>query len=201
MAEARGGRAAAAALGLVLVLAASACMPLNALEDVWSLNGGTSFVTGEVRSLDARRGRIQVREEHGNRRTHTLRYDTRTRVLYQQRQYPASSLERGDLVRVRTTRDRSGTLWADQIEVRRSIAQQRTAAARVQRLDGVVRQVDTRRGYFTVEQSRSRSVVVYVPQRLNGNDARRFSRLRRGERVRLDVRSVGSNQAQLVRFR
>jgi hypothetical protein len=75
------------------------------------------------------------------------------------------------------------------------------ARHRTTRIDGVVRQVDTRRGYFTLEQSRSRSITVYVQQRLSSSDARRFDRLRRGDRIRAEVRLSGRNRAELVRFR
>jgi hypothetical protein len=71
---------------------------------------------------------------------------------------------------------------------------------RVQRLDGRVQGVDTRRGYFTVTQGNSR-VTVYMPRNARREDIRRFERLRRGEHVRADVRAVSRNQAQLVRFR
>jgi hypothetical protein len=188
---------------LLLAVALPGCAPLNALDDILLPGVGTSVVSGEIRSVDTRRGRIQVREEYGNRRTHTLRYDDRTRITSGQRRYPASSLQRGDEVRVRVSHDRSGTAWAEQVEVRRSVYDSRGTASstRVTRLDGVVRQVDNRRGWFTVEHSRSQTVRVYVPQRVSSNDARRFDRLRRNERVRVEVRSLGRNEAQLVRFR
>lgn len=182
----------------LLTAGATGCAPLNALDGVVSgVNGGT--VTGEVRSVDARRGRLQVREEYGNRRTHTVRLDNRTRITDGQRRIPVSSLRRGDEVRIWLARDRSGNAWAERIDVRRS--QRATAGNRTTRVDGVVRQVDTRRGYFTLEQSRSRSLVVYVPPRLSGSDARRFDRLRRGDRVRAEVRLAGRDRAQLIRFR
>jgi hypothetical protein len=194
----------AAAVALLVAGTATSCAPLSALDEIMLPTGGMNMLSGELRSVDARRGRIQVREDHGNRRTHTLRYDNRTRVIYQGRQQSASHLQRGDIVRVRVSRDRSGTQWADQVEVRnsgRDGRDGRTVSSRVERLDGVVRQVDTRRGYFMVEESRSRTIVVRVPARLSSGDARRFERLRRGERVRVEVRALGRNEVQLVRFR
>jgi hypothetical protein len=188
-----------AVLAGVLLAGVPACASLGALEDIM-LPNGASQLTGEVRSVDTRRGRLQVRDQH-NGRTHNLQYDGRTRVVYRQRQYPASSLERGDMVRVRVSYDRSGNGWADHVEVRESVADRRNANARVQRVDGIVRQVDTRRGVFTVEPNRARPVVVYVPRGISSNDARRFDRLRRGDRVRVDVRPVNNNAAELVRFR
>lgn len=190
------GAAAAAALAL-----APACTALDVMDGVMlPASGSTSMVTGEIRSLDSRNGRMQVREQ-GNNRTQTLRYDSRTRVVHRQRQYPITALERGDVVRVRVSRDRSGSAWADHVEVRESVQERRASNARVERVDGTVRLVDTRRGLFTVEQSRNRTVTVYVPRNMSRDDARRFDRLRRGERVRADVRSVGGGVAELVRFR
>jgi hypothetical protein len=188
-----------AALVGVLLVSAPGCAGLDVLDEVLVPNGA-SQLSGEIRSVDSRRGRLQVRDQH-NGRTHNIQYDGRTRVTYRQRQYPASSLERGDMVRVRISHDRSGNAWADHVEVRESVADRRNTSARVQRVDGVVRQVDTRRGVFTVEPNRARPVVVYVPRGISNSDARRFDRLRRGDRVRVEVRPVNNSTAELVRFR
>jgi hypothetical protein len=151
-------RVGAVALFSAVLVGAPGCVALQALDDVLLPNGATQL-SGEVRSVDTRRGRLQVRDQH-NGRTHNLQYDNRTRIVYRQRQYPASSLERGDMVRVRISHDRSGNAWAEHVEVRESVAERRSSNARVQRLDGVIRQVDTRRGIFTVEPNRARPVVV-----------------------------------------
>lgn len=191
-------------LVLTALLAAGlpACAPVGdiLMGDVggYPSSGRTSIVSGEVRSVDSRRGQLQVRDDRNSRNVN-LRYDNRTRVSSGQRQYPASSLRRGDWVRVNVSYDRSGNAWADRVEVRGNSAGRN--AGRVQRIDGTVRSVDVRRGYFAVDQGRSSTVVVYVPQRLGSSDARRFERLRRGERVRADVRLSGGNTAELVRFR
>jgi hypothetical protein len=185
--------------GLLLVV--PGCTALNALDEVLLPSGnGNALVSGEIRSIDTRRGRLEIRDQNSNR-NQTVQYDTRTRVVYRSRQYPASSLERGDMVRARISYDRSGNAWADLVEVRESAQDRRTSNSRVQRLDGVVRQVDTRRGLFTIEPNRARPVVVHVPRGVSSGDARRFDRLRRGDRIRVDVRPVNSNAAELVRFR
>jgi hypothetical protein len=190
----------AAAVALVAATAGAAgCAPLGALDEVVSPSRNT-VVTGEVRTVDGRRGRLQVRDDRSSR-THTVRYDNRTRVVYQSRQYPVSALERGDLVQMRVSYDRGGEAWADRIEVRRSVRDTRAASSRVQRMEGRVGQVDTRRGYFTLEQGLLSRTVVYVPRRISSSDARRFDRLRRGERVRADVRVLGRGEVELVRFR
>lgn len=192
---------ASLALAGVLMIAAPACAPVGGLlGDSGSYPGGrTAVMNGEIRSVDTRRGQLQIREDRSNR-NHTVRYDNRTRVTYAQRQYPASSLQRGDIVRVSISHDRSGAQWADRVEVRSS-ARNARSDARVQRVDGTVGVIDHRRGYFALHQNRAGTVVVYLPPRLNNNEVRRFDRLRRGDRVRVDVRPSGNNQAELVRFR
>jgi hypothetical protein len=194
-------RSSRARSGLVLAFAAAAiagsCAPMGGLGDI--LVPGSNSLNGEVRSIDTRRNRIDVRQDHGGDRR--VRYDNRTRLFEGQRQYPVSALSRGDRVRIQLSHDRNGTLWADRIDVRSTARGRATTSNRIERVDGVVRVVDNRRGYFTLERNRT-TVVVHVPSRVSSSDRRRFDRLRRNERVRADVRWVGrSNQAELVRFR
>ncbi|HEX6308515.1 MAG TPA: hypothetical protein VFZ69_10030 [Longimicrobiales bacterium] len=188
--------AAAAALTMT-----AACAPLGNLGG--AVGGTGDSLYGEIRSVDTRRGVIQVREQYG--RDYTVRYDGRTRVVYGQRQYPVSALERGDQVQMRIEYDRNNTPWADRIEVRDSRRRAERGDVRtdtrVQRVDGRVYQVDTRRGYFTLDGSYGRSLVVYVPRNVRREDLRRFDRLRRGDRVRVEIRPRGRDQADLVRFR
>lgn len=189
----------AVTLATLLVATVASCTPLDAvLGDAGIPNGRSSIVSGEVRSIDSRRGRIEVRDDRGrNQRVH---YDGRTRVTYQRRQYPVSQLRRGDYVHMQVVYDRSGALWADRIDVRQSTLA-RGGTTRIVRLDGTVGAVDSRRGYFALQRTRSSSVVVHVPSRISRDNARRFQRLRRGDRVRVEVRDLNRNQAELVRFR
>ena len=209
-------------IGLLVGLA-GACAPLESLGGMGDVFGGGTSLYGEVRSVDTRRGRIQVREQYG--RDRTVRYDNRTRVTYQNRQYPVSALERGDEVQMRVAYDRNNTAWAERIEVRSSArrtdrrdrdgdwdddddwddrddrSRRDVWGSRVERLEGRVQGIDVRRGYFTMTESGSR-VLVYMPRNARREDVRRFERLRRGERVRVEVRSRGrGDQAELVRFR
>jgi hypothetical protein len=195
------GRRWVLAAGAGVVALGMACAPLAG--ELGSVLTGNAM-TGEIRSLDTRRSIVRVRDDRGGREE-SVRYDSRTRVVYAQRQYPVSSLRRGDRVRVQLTYDRNGTAWADRIDVRdngRGDTRDRmdTRSNRVQRLDATVREIDHRRGYFTVQENRT-TVIVQVPQRVSRDDARRFDRLRRGNRVRADVRYMTQNRAELVRFR
>ena len=211
---------------LMLTLAAPACAPLSAMEDVIGSTTGTSTVHGEVRSVDTRRSRIQVREQYG--RDYTVRYDSRTQVTYGNRRYPVSALERGDVVSMRVSHDRNDDLRAERIDVResrttrtsrdddwygrerdddrrrrdRDAREERSRRTVIERYDGVVRTVDTRRGIFTLDRARGASLVVHVPRTAGRDEIRRFERLRRNQRVRVEVRVYGSsNQAELIRFR
>jgi hypothetical protein len=188
----RYGRGTVIAALLLGALGAAGCAEL---DGVLARPMGGSVVQGEVRSLDARRARMQVREDRGG--TVTLRYDGGTRVFYRQREYPTSALERGDVVRVRVSHDRSGEAWADRVDVLRS----RASAGRVERLDGRVVRIEPRRGYFTVVRGREAPVVVYVPPTVRREDVRRLDRLRPGDNVRLEVLPLGRAEAELVRFR
>jgi translation initiation factor IF-1 len=196
-----GSVAVALALAVGLLVVAPACAPHSSgLEGVVVPRGRSEVVYGEIRSVDARSRRIQLRGDRG--RDRTVRYDNRTRVVYGSRQFSPSALERGDVVQVRLSYDRGGTAWAERVEVRESVRDRRVVASRrVERVEGTVRRLDLRRGYFTVEPKRARPVVVRVPSRLDRNDARRFERLRPGDRVKVDVRPIDRDAAELVRFR
>lgn len=196
----RGRRAVVVALAAGLVVTA-ACAPLDAMGGGVLAGPGSrdAVLEGEVRSVDPRRSRIEVRDQWN--RGHSLRIDRSTQVVYRQRDYPVTALERGDRVRVRVTHDRNGALWAERIDVRESVRDRGRAAVRTERLNGTVSRVDARRGHFTLQHDRNRSVVVYVPARMSRDDARRFDGLRRGDRVRVEVVGTGRGAVELVRFR
>jgi hypothetical protein len=200
-------RALAGRLGVLAVVGGGmvflgSCSPLGLAEAVVLGAPGAgdhSVVEGQIRSVDLRRSRVEVRDHRDRGRT--LHIDRATRVVYRNQQYPVSALERGDVVRVRVVRDRSGTQWADRIDVRESARERGGSYARAERLSGTVGTVDGRRGYFTLSPGRNQTLVVYVPARLSRDDERRFERLRRGDRVRVDVVPLGRGTAELVRFR
>jgi hypothetical protein len=184
------------------LLLAPACAPLGAMDGVVLGGGGgrnSSFVEGEVRSVDTRRSRMELRD-HRNR-GYTVHFDRRTQVIYRQRQYPVEALERGDVVRARLVRDRNGALWADRVDVWQSVRERGVAYGRTERVSGTVSRVDHRRGHFTMQSGRNQVLIVHVPSRLTRDDARRFERLRRGDRVRVEIRPVGRGAAEFIRFR
>jgi hypothetical protein len=162
--------------------------------------GRASQVQGEVRSIDHRRKQLTIREGFG--RTYTLNYDNRARAIDGRRSYSINALDRGALVRVWISYDRRGTPWVDRLEVRDNMRDSRVAYPRVERLDGTVGSLDSRRNYFTLQEGRGRAaVVVRVPDRLPREELRRFDRIRRGDRVRIEARDLGRNTFELIRFR
>jgi cold shock CspA family protein len=192
------GRRSGTRLALMLVFAvstaATACAATG-LGDI--LVPGGSTLNGEVRSIDTRRNSISIRHDRG--RDERVRYDNRTRLYSGGRQYPVSSLSRGDRVRMQVSQDRRGTVWADRIEVHS--ASRSSRSDRVHRVDGRVRTIDHRRGYFTIEHNRT-TTAIHLSRHVSNADLRRFDRLRRGDRVRADVRGTGrGNSTELVRFR
>jgi hypothetical protein len=189
---------------LLVTLTAALALPACALDGVVAGGGGGggtghAVLDGQVRSVDHRRARLEVRDQWN--RGHTVHLDNRTRVVYRQREIAPSTLDRGDLVRIRASRDRRGALWADRIDVREGGRGGEHVWGRVERLAGTVGRVDARRGRFVLHPGRHQSVVVHLPHRLSRDDARRFQRLRSGDRVRVEVVPVGRGTVELVRFR
>lgn len=173
----------------------------------WDLPGRrSSQLVGEIRSIDARRGRLQVDLAYGG--TRTVYFDRRTKVVGQGRR-SVSSLRRGDDVRIRVAYDRRGTAWADRIEVYRNgwarndrgrWDDRRVVTARRVQWQGTVRSIERRRNYFVLDRGRS-NVVVRIPSTLSRDEARRLDRLRRGDRVRVEVAQLDAGTGVLVRFR
>jgi hypothetical protein len=195
------------------LLAAPGCAPFG--DTGWGPQGPaarSAVIDGQVWAMDGRRGRLQVRS--GSGRTSTLNVDRATRVTYRRRSYPVDALERGDVVRVWVEVDGRGDAWAERVEVRESVRERYDRydddrygyddgqyQNRVERVEGRVGEVNLRNRYFTVEQGSARSLAVYLPQALDRNEYRRVERLRRGDRVRADVRPLSGNEAELVRMR
>lgn len=200
---------AAGFLGIIFVaaLAFAGCHELGHIEGMGDYGGGTaqdSEVVGEVEYVDTRAREIEVRTDAG--RTTRVRYDDRTQVIYRQRNYSPTNLERGDYIAARIQQDREGRRYADTITVRESV-QDRTGRSgggsgydRYDRLDGRVEYIDARRGTFELRDSRNRLIVVSVPFNAPRQVIDRFNRLRDGDNVRIEGRSVANDRFELESF-
>jgi len=154
---------------------------------------------GEVSWVDQRRREIGIRSGWGG--AESVRYDSRTKVVYRQRNYRVTDLERGDLVTVMVDSNSRGGPYARTVRVERSVRDggRSSDRARVQRFDGRVTWIDRQRREFGIESGRTERVVTVRAR--DRDTQRRFERLRRGNRVRFEGVSVGRNVIELRRFR
>lgn len=120
-----GGTAKAIALTAAL-LATPGCAQLNdiLLDPYHPSTARSVMLEGEIRSVDTRRGRFQVRDERG-RGVRTVNVDRATRIVYRRQEFGLGALERGDLVRVYVEVDRRGDAWAERVDVFESVNERR----------------------------------------------------------------------------
>lgn len=201
---------------LAAVLAASGCAGgglggLGGLGDILAgaagLPGsgqqGQGQVVAEVQGLDTQRQLIQVRTQDGQ--TGSLLYDQNTVVVYQQRQYQVSNLERGDVVAIQVQQTNQGSPYASRIDVQQSVQERNGQSGgggmgQVQQFSGRVGQVDRQRGMFQLQTSYSGNVVVSLPYNPSSTVVNQFNRLRSGDSVRLEGSQVGNGRVELYRF-
>ncbi|MBB4636282.1 hypothetical protein [Longimicrobium terrae] len=216
-------RGLAMAGALVLGTSSVACAGTG-WEDVLS-NGGGLYdrqISGEVRGVNTRARRIELRTDRGG--YETVRYDSRTEVVYGNRRYAASSLRQGDWVSLRVSRDRRGDQVAERVTVRES-ARDRSARSddrydrrndrrddrrddnrgrydgrsAVRSLDGRVGRVDRNRRMFEVRTSQGTVWATVVGATSRERD--RIRDLRAGEYVRLRGRFTSNSRFEVESFR
>jgi len=156
-------------------------------------------IVGEVRDIDTRAREIEIRANSG--RTTRIRYDIDTQVIYRQRNYSVANLERGDYVAARVQQDRDGRNYTSTITVREA-AQDRASIGgnRLDRIEGRIEYIDSRRGTFEIRDSRNRLMVVSVPFNAPRGVVDRFNRLRNGDEVRVEGYAVSSDRFDLESF-
>jgi hypothetical protein len=196
--------------GRALVLTASLLAGCTTWGDTpWSprpYGSRTVVVEGEIRSVDDRHGLVVLATDRG--RTTEVRVDRSTRITYGRDSYHIDALERGDVVRVWVQVNGRGEGWADRIDVRQRVQDRQRDRyrydddyrGRSERLQGRVGEVNLRGGYFTVEQGQGRT-LVRLPDGLERDELRKVERLRRGDRVELDVRATVRGEAELIDVR
>jgi hypothetical protein len=191
-------------LGILFLAVATlaGCHELGHVDGIGDYGGiGSGDVIGEIQHVDTRAREIEIRTDAG--RTSVVRYDDRTQVLYRQRNYAVDNLETGDYVAARVQQDRDGRgYYTDTITVRESVQDRggRAASGRFDRVNGKVEYIDPRRGTFELRDSRNRLIVVLVPFNAPRPVMDRFNRLREGDSVRIEGRSVGSDRFELENF-
>ena len=184
----------------VAALALTGCDELARVGGLGNYGSLGSDLVGEVENVDTRAREIQIRTDSG--RTSVVRYDDRTQVIYQQRNYSVANLEPGDYVAARVQQDRNGQNYTDTITVREGVQDRgkKRGSARLDRIEGRIDYVDERRGTFELRDSRNRLIVVAVPFNAPGSVMDRFNRLRTGDFVRIEGRAAGSDRFDLENF-
>lgn len=206
-------------VALAAMLSATGCAQAGALGEILGGvmgpmgqgqgqgQGQGGQVVGEIQGIDARQGVMQIRTQNGQ--TGNVYFDQNTRVVYQQREYNVSALERGDVVALQVQQDQRGNAYTNYIQVQQSV-QDRTGQGTqqqggtygsqgIQRFAGTVGYIDTQRGSFEL-RTQNGSAQVALPYGASAQDAQRFRSLRSGQNVTLDGQMVAQGRIDLVRF-
>ena len=193
---------------LGLALLASGCGAARQLDDVLGAvlapQGGATNgqLSAEITNVDTRNQYLEVRTSDG--RTGQVRFDSNTKVIYQQREYPVSALERGDQVTMRVQSANNNELYTNEIMVDQSV-QDRTGTTTgsttsgLQRLEGTVVVIDNNRGVFEVRTGGT-NYTVSLPYNASSTVRDRFNRMRSGDFVRLEGRWLSQGHLQLERY-
>ncbi|HEX6626983.1 MAG TPA: hypothetical protein VF105_03415 [Gemmatimonadaceae bacterium] len=192
-------RGAAAALMIISTGACAGSQLGNVLGSV--LGGGTGSgnqLSGTIRGVDQRSQQISIQTSNGQ--TVPVYYDNQTQVVYQNQNYPATSLEYGDMVTARIQAN-GNNYYTDYIQVDQSVnGSGNVGSGNVQLLQGTVRQIDRRNGVFTVDVGNYNTVTVTLPYNVSSNDVNRFNNLRTGDVVRFYGIYQSASQVQLRNF-
>lgn len=195
---ARGGTAA------VLFMAATACSNNSNLGDILGGvlgGGGGSQVSGTVAGVNTRNQQIGIQQSNGQ--TVSVGYDNNTRVVYQNQNYPVSSLEYGDQVtaRVANNNNSQSGYYTDLIQVDRSVSGSGTGTSgNVQQFEGTIRAVDRTNGYFTISSNNYGTLTVSMPYNPRQEDLNRFNNLRNGDFVRIYGLLLNNSRVELRQF-
>ena len=183
------------------VLTLASCHEFGHVDGLGDYGSSSSEIVGEVEYVDTRAREIEIRIDSG--RTSAVRYDNNTQVVYQQRNYSVDNPERGDYIAARVQQDRDGRPVANSITVRESVQDRGYRGGgrgRFDRAEGRVEYVDARRGTFELRDQRNRLIVVSVAFNAPRPVMDQFNRLRNGDHVRIEGRSVSTDRFELENF-
>lgn len=213
---------AAAAAAVVTLSGCAAGSTLGTLGEILnSTMGGAGGgqqqngqILAEVQGIDQNRQVIQLRTQQGQ--TGNVLYDQNTMVVYQNQQYPATSLERGDVAYFQLQQTQQGATYASRIDVQQSVQERNgqttsnpgtygnggntgTYGGQRMELVGTVGRIDYNQGWFELRTQQGTATVT-LPY--NVGDATRdyFGRLRTGMNVRLEGTNLGNGRIELYRF-
>jgi Cu/Ag efflux protein CusF len=162
-------------------------------------SGQSGQLSGTIRGVDSRSQQITIQQSNGQ--TIPVSYDNQTQVVYQNQNYSPTALENGDQVTARIQAN-GNSYYTDYVQVDQSVnGTGAGSSSNVQLLQGTVRQVDLRNGWFTVVDTNGfNTLTITVPNNLSTNDINRFRSLRNGDFVRFYGVYLNNTQVQLRQF-
>jgi hypothetical protein len=162
-------------------------------------------VAGTIAGVDTRNQQIGIQQQGGNGQAVGVRYDDKTRVIYQGQNYPVTALEAGDQVVARILDAGNGGYYTDSVHVTQSVTTTGGTSPgsggsnTVQTIQGVVRQIDRTNGLFSLEVQGG-TVTVSMPYNPRRDDVTRFQNLRAGETVRFAGVVLNNTRVELRQF-
>ncbi|MFW5951994.1 MAG: hypothetical protein ACOCVZ_07775 [Gemmatimonadota bacterium] len=196
---------------LTLALSATACAG-GGLGDLGEIltggpaapgsGAGAGTVTVEVQEVREQQEQIIVRTQEGQQGP--ILYDQNTQVVYQGEQYPVRALETGDLVDMRVREVQQG-YYTDLIEVREPVQERQggyrdSPAPDVYRVEGTIGDIDAGRSMFTLQMTQGGTLPVHLPSDASAADRDRLRQYQPGDYVRVEVRPIDEQTAELVRW-
>lgn len=159
-------------------------------------------VSGTVRGVDTRGQQITIQQSNGQ--NVGVLFDNQTQVVYQNQNYPVTSLENGDVVTARVQTNSNGGYYTDLVQVDQSVTNTTggatTTGSAVQTLQGTVRQVDRANGWFTVETSPNVVLTISLPYNPRRADSDKLQSLRNGDYVRFYGVYLNNSRVELRQF-
>ena len=186
-----------------LILAASGCSSTGGLGEILGgvLGGGSSGnqVTGTIQGVNTQSRQVGIQQTNGQ--TVTLTYDNNTQVVYQNQNYPVTSLEWGDQVTARISSTSNNSNYTDLIQVNQSVGNDNgTGSGNVQNFEGTARNIDRNTGVFNLSSTNAGTLTVSMPYNPRQNDITRFNNLRSGDYVRLSGVLLNNSRVELRQF-
>jgi hypothetical protein len=156
-------------------------------------------VAGTVLGVDTRAQAIGVQQSNGQ--TINLLFDANTQVVFENRNYPPTALERGDRITASVQQVSQG-YYTNYVRVDQSVSGSAgsTTTGSVQQMAGTVQQVDLNSGAFSIDLQGTGLVTVSMPYNASRTDVTRFQNLRRGDYVRFYGVFLNNTRVELRQF-
>ena len=157
-------RVARAGAASALILATVACGSTGGIGDIFGgvLGGGGNEVRGTIQGVNTRTHQLGITQSNGQ--TVTLTWDSNTRVVYGNQNYPVTALEWGDEVTARVQSNANNNNYTDLITVTKSVGGDTGSTdADVRTYEGTVRSIDRNERTYRMSSHILGNVWVSMP--------------------------------------